>query len=128
MPHSPHVPPRPAEPGEHSEQAKAAWATRIEQHINTGEYSRARELVKRALIEFPNDLGLRGLDSLAEHALRRTAEAAVMLREGLKLIAENRFDAGLEFLCRAERLDDRNAEIRAALVGALFSDYQQKQS
>lgn len=103
-----------------TEEAKARWVERIDRHFGAGEYSKAREVVKQALAEFPDDQELRGLDSLAEQALRRSDEAAALLQEGQKLIAANRFDQGIQILRKAERLDERNPAARAALLGALL--------
>ncbi len=103
-----------------TEEAKARWVERIDRHITAGEYAKARELVKQALAEFPNDQELRGLDSLAEQALRRSDEAATLLREGRRLIQENRFEDGIQVLRKAERLDERNPAARTGLIGALL--------
>lgn len=129
MPDFPAAPPRrPTDPGDDldpaaqlREKAKDEWAERIERYINEGRYTEAREQVKQALAEFPNDLGLRGLDSLAEHGLRRNAESSTLLREGRRLLQENRLDAAIDVLRRAERLEERNPESRGALAGALIS-------
>ncbi len=103
-----------------TEEAKARWVERVDRHFGAGEYLKAREVVKQALAEFPDDQELRGLDSLAEQALRRSEEAGALLREGQKLIAANQFDQGIEILRKAERLDERNPAARAALFGALL--------
>ena len=103
-----------------TEEAKARWVERIDRHINAGEYSKAREAVRQAVAEFPNDQELRGLDSLAEHALKRSEEAAALLAQGQQLIEAGHFESGIELLRKAERLDDRSAAARASLIGALL--------
>ncbi|HZS55113.1 MAG TPA: tetratricopeptide repeat protein [Bryobacteraceae bacterium] len=103
-----------------TEEAKARWVERIDRHFGAGEYSKAREVVKQALAEFPDDQELRGLDSLGEQALRRSEQANALLQEGQKLIAANRFEDGIEVLRNAERLDERSSTARAALLGALL--------
>ena len=103
-----------------TQEAKARWVDRIDRQFGAGDYAKAREEVRQALAEFPDDQELRELDSLAEQALRRNAEAAALLKEGQQQIAANHFDAGIEILRRAERLDERNQVARAALLGALL--------
>ncbi len=103
-----------------AEDAKARWVERIDRHIEAAEYIKAREAIKQALTEFPNDQELRGLDALAEQALKRNTEAAALLQQGQNLIAANRFEDGIKILRKAERLDERNPAARAALLGALL--------
>ena len=103
-----------------TQEAKARWVESIDRHFGAGEYAKAREVVKQALAEFPDDQELRGLDSLAEQALRRNIEAQALLQNGQQLIADNRFDEGIDVLRKAERLDERNSTARAVLLGALL--------
>jgi eukaryotic-like serine/threonine-protein kinase len=101
------------------EEAKARWVDQIDRHIAAGDYARARELVRTAISEFPNDGELSGLERLAQQALERAAEAAEWLQRGQKLCFDRQFGEGLEALRKAASLDNRNAVIRAALLNAL---------
>jgi eukaryotic-like serine/threonine-protein kinase len=101
------------------EESKARWVEEIDRHIALGDHARARDLVRTALAEFPEDKELAGLDRLTEGALQRTAEAKDWFERGQKLCSDRRFGEGLEALRKAAAFDNRNAVIRAALLNAL---------
>jgi serine/threonine-protein kinase len=101
------------------EESKGRWVEQIDREIAVGDYSQARELVRTALAEYPDDGELAGLERLAEGALERAAEADDWLRRGEKLCLDRQFGEGLEALHKAASLDNRNAVIRAALLNAL---------
>ncbi len=101
------------------EEAKGRWVDQIDRHIAGGDYARARDLVRTAISEFPNDRELSGLERLAQQALERAAEAEEWLQRGQKLCFDRQFGDGLEALRKAASLDNRNAVIRAALLNAL---------
>ncbi len=103
-----------------TEETKARWLEKVDRHLGVGEYLKAREVVKEALLEFPGDKELQGLDSLAEQAMKRSGEANALLEQGQALIAGKKYEQGLAALRKAERLDERNPAIRAALVAALL--------
>jgi serine/threonine-protein kinase len=102
------------------EETKSRWVEKVDRHLGAGEYLKAREVVKEALEEFPEDRELQGLDKLAEQALRRSDEATVLLKEGQALCADRKYPEGLATLRKAEQLDDRNPIIRATLLSALL--------
>ncbi len=104
------------------EESKGRWVEQIDRQIALGDYGRARELVRTALAEFPEDRELAGLERLAEGALARAAEAEEWLQRGQKLCIERQFGEGLEALRKAASLDGRNAVIRAALLNALVEE------
>lgn len=101
------------------EEAKGRWVDQIDRHIAAGDYARARDLVRTAISEFPNDRELSGLERLAQQALERSSEAEEWLQRGQKRCFDRQFGEGLEALRRAASLDNRNAVIRAALLNAL---------
>lgn len=101
------------------EESKGRWVEQIDRQIALGDYSRARELVRTASAEFPEDRELAELERLAEGALGRAAEAEEWLQRGQKLCFDRQFGEGLEALRKAASLDNRNAVIRAALLNAL---------
>ncbi len=102
------------------DEAKARWTEKIDRHLGDGEYAKAREVVQQALLEFPDDQELQGLDALAEQGMKRSAEAATLLREGQALLAEKKYEEGLDALRKADRLDERNPAVRSALLAALL--------
>ena len=101
------------------EESKGRWVEQIDRQIAGGDYARARELVRTALAEFPDDKEFAELERVAEGALGRAAEAEEWLQRGQKLCFDRQFGEGLEALRKAASLDNRNAVIRAALLNAL---------
>ena len=101
------------------EEAKGRWVDQIDRNIAAGDYARARDLLRTAISEFPNDGELSGLDRLVQQALERAAEAEQWLQRGQQLCFDRQFGEGLEALRKAATLDNRNAVIRAALLNAL---------
>ena len=105
--------------GQVREESKGRWVEQIDRQIAAGDYGRARELVRTALAEFPEDKEFAELERVAEGALGRAAEAEEWLQQGQKLCFERQYGEGLEALRKAASLDNRNAVIRAALLNAL---------
>jgi serine/threonine-protein kinase len=101
------------------EESKGRWVEQIDRQIAGGEYARAKELVRTALAEFPEDKEFAELERVAEGALGRAAQAEEWLQRGQKLCFDRQFGEGLEALRKAASLDNRNAVIRAALLNAL---------
>jgi serine/threonine-protein kinase len=101
------------------EQAKARWVEQVDRHFAAREYDGALETIAAALREFPGDQELRGLESLAAQAIRRSAEANRLLEQAGADLASGNFEAGVQQLRNASRLDDHNVAVRAALLGAL---------
>jgi len=101
------------------EEAKARWVAQIDQMRAAGDYAKARELVRAALAEFPQDRELSGLDKLTQQDLERAKEAETWLQRGQKLCFERAYGEGLEALRKASGLDGSNPVIRAALLNAL---------
>jgi eukaryotic-like serine/threonine-protein kinase len=100
-------------------EAKSRWVEQIDRHIASGDYDRARDLLRSAMAEFPEDRELAGLERFAETALKRGAEAKQWLERGQKLCSDRQFAEGLEALQKAASLDSRNAQIRSSLFNAL---------
>lgn len=101
------------------EESKGHWVEEIDRQVASGDYTRARDLARTALAEFPDDRELAGLQKLAEANLERAAEAEKWFQLGQKLCSERQFGEGLEALHKAASLDGRNTVIRAALLNAL---------
>ncbi len=101
--------------------AKAHWIEHIDVHFNLGDYAQASRVVAEALHEFPDDRELIQLQSVAEQGVKRSAEAAALLKQGQDSCLAHNYSDGLEFLRKAERLDPRNYTARAALLSALVA-------
>lgn len=105
---------------EHIQEAtKARWVEQIEEHFSAGEYKVAEQAVADALAAFPGDREIAGLALLAEEALRRATGAKTLLESAEAKLAKDDFEGALVALRQAERLDERNPEVRTSLVGAL---------
>ena len=103
-------------------ESKARWVEQIDQHLATGESARALDLLGGAQAEFPEDAELAALRTLAHQASERAAEAQQLLAQGRELCAQNKFQEGVDYLRRAQRLDERNPGIRATLVDTLLQE------
>jgi serine/threonine protein kinase len=101
------------------EEAKARWVEQIDRTRAAGDYSRARDLVRTAMAEFPEDRELAGLERLTRQDLDRAGEAETWLQRGQKLCFDREYGEGLEALRKAAVLDSLNPVIRAALLNAL---------
>ncbi|MGH9584689.1 MAG: protein kinase domain-containing protein [Bryobacteraceae bacterium] len=101
------------------EEAKARWVEQVDRHFAAGEHTRAQEAVADALREFPGDRELQGLATLAEQALKRSAEAGLLLDEARVSLAGGNFEEAVAQLRKAGRLDERNVAVRDSLLGAL---------
>jgi serine/threonine protein kinase len=101
------------------DESKGRWIEQIDRNIAQGDYARARDLVRTALSEFPDDGELIGLEQMVDSALRRSSEAEEWMQRGQKLCFDREFGEGLEALRKAASLDGRNPVIRAALLNAL---------
>jgi eukaryotic-like serine/threonine-protein kinase len=101
------------------EESKARLVDQIDRNLSTGNYARARDIVRAAVAEFPQDEELFGLEQVVQRESDRAAEADEWLQHGQKLCANRNFAEGLEGLRKAASLDARNAVILAALANAL---------
>src|SRR5215469_15677544 len=101
------------------EDAKARLVEQIDRNLSTGNYGRARDIVRAAVAEFPQDEELSGLAHVVQRESDRAAEADEWLQRGQKLCANRNFGEGLEGLRKAASLDARNAATLAALAIAL---------
>jgi len=99
--------------------AKARWVEQIDQHLESGEYGRASELLELAKAEFPQDSELGELERLVSQGVARASEASQLLAQGQTLCAASQVEEGMKVLTRAQQLDHRNPVIRAVLVNAL---------
>jgi eukaryotic-like serine/threonine-protein kinase len=101
------------------EESKARFIEQIERNLAGGNYGKARDLIRTALGEFPQDEELPGLEQLIQRESDRAAEADEWFQQGQKLTSERKFAEALDALRKAASLDTRNAMVRGALVSAL---------
>ena len=100
-------------------ETRARWVDQIDRALAVGDCARARDLVRNALREFPDDAELVGLDRLSQQALERANEAATWLERGQKLFLDREYVEGIEALRKAAALDSSNPVIRTVLLNAL---------
>ena len=86
---------------------RSHWVRQIDHQLQTGNYSRAVELLDRAGADFPDDGELAELRKLAAQGQERAARAEELSARGQELCAAGQFDEGVELLKSALELDDR---------------------
>jgi serine/threonine-protein kinase len=100
--------------------AKAEWVRRIDRQRETGNLTRALELLDGAEAEFPNDSEFVELRRLTELNLARVQKSEGLAREGQRIYAEGEVEGGLKLLREALEADDQNSSVRTALRDALI--------
>jgi len=101
------------------DEAKARLIEQIDQSLDAGDFTRARDLAAGALGEHPQDHELTGLERLARQGLERSSEARKLYDTAEELSKKRSFEDAAEKLRRALELDPKNRGIREALVNAL---------
>ena len=64
-------------------EAKSRWVEQIDRLLEAGDYSRALELLRDALAEFPEDAELLDLEKLSHQENERIKQAQALLAQGL---------------------------------------------
>jgi len=101
-------------------EAKARWIERIDTALNSGDYSRALNLVQQALVESPQDAQLVPLERMARARVELSQRAQSLLEEGQQRLEQKSFDEAIGILESAHALDDHNALIRAVYIEAIL--------
>src|SRR5262245_61572220 len=101
-------------------EAKARWIERIDSALNSGDYSRALNLVQQALVESPQDAQLVPLERMARARVELSQRAQSLLEEGQKHLEQKSFDEAIRTLESAYALDDHNTLIRAIYIEAIL--------
>jgi len=99
--------------------ARARWVEQVDRQLETGNYSRAVELLQKAQEEFPNDPELVELEKQAQQGHERAIQAEQLLAQGQELCQQGNVGEGLETLRQARKLDERNPVITTSLRDAL---------
>src|SRR5262249_27440585 len=107
-------------------EAKARWVDQVDRQLESGDYTRALELIRSAATEFPADTELATLERVALQGQARDVESRRLLAEGQGLCSRGRASEGLPVLQQAHELDPRNVAISAAYVNALLEDARAK--
>ena len=100
-------------------EARARFVEEFERHTEGGDHESALAAIRRGLAEFPAEPELLQLEKLAQQGIERAQQAHHLLAEAGTLFASGQFDAGIEKLSEARRLDERNFEVRSALLTRL---------
>jgi len=99
--------------------ARARWVETVDRNLQSRDYARALEACTRALGEFPGDPELGELEKQARLGVELQARVLALVAHGQELCAQQRFEAGLEALRNAYRLDERSRLARSVLSDAL---------
>jgi len=101
------------------EEEKTRAVEEIDGMMESRAFARAIEAAKAALMEFPGDVELAGLEKLAEEGLERTKESRRLFEEGQRALAEKDLERATELLRSGLRLDPRGPGLREAVVSVL---------
>ena len=101
------------------EEEKTRAVEEIDSMMESRAFARAIEAAKSALVEFPGDVELAGLQKLAEEGLERTRESRRLFEEGQRALAEKDLDRATELLRGGLKLDPRGPGLREAVVSVL---------
>ena len=98
---------------------KTQLAAQINVYLRSGDYSRALDLLRGAVTDFPNDAELSELEKRAQHGVNRKAEADRLITESQELFAQQKSAEAIQLLRKAYELDKHNSLARAILANAL---------
>jgi serine/threonine protein kinase len=98
---------------------KAHLVEEIVSIMETQDFTKAQERTKLALLEFPGDAEILGLEKLSIDGLERSREANRLCEAGQAEAATNNWTDATDLLQRALRLDPRNAIVMDGLINVL---------
>jgi tetratricopeptide (TPR) repeat protein len=101
-------------------ESKARFVEQINTCLQSGDYSRALDLLQGTVADFPNDAQLSELEKFAQDGVKRKAEADRLITESQELFAQRKSAEAIELLRKAYELDKRNSLARAILANALI--------
>jgi len=87
--------------------------------LHAGNYSRALDLLRNIVAEYPNDAELSALHQLAQDGVKRGAEAQRLITESQELFAVQKPAEAIHLLRKAHELDKNNSLARSILANAL---------
>ena len=100
-------------------ESKTRLVEQIKTCLNSGDYSRALDLLRGTASDYPNDAELSELENRAHDGVKRNAEANRLITESQELFAQRKSAEAIELLRKAHELDKRNSLARAILANAL---------
>jgi serine/threonine protein kinase len=101
------------------DEEKAHLVEEIVRLMDMRDYAKALEQTKLALLEFPADTELIGLEKLSKDGLERSQESNRLFETGQAEAAVLNWVAATDLLQKALRLDPRNAAVKDALIAVL---------
>ena len=101
------------------DEEKAQRVEEIVRLMDSREFNRSLERTRLALMEFPADAELAGLEKLSLDGLERAKEADKLLKLGQGEAAASHWTESSEYLQKAVKLDPRSAAVREALIHTL---------
>lgn len=107
-----------------STESKTSLVEQIKKCLHSGDYSRALNLLRAAVAEFPDDTELSELEKLAHNGVQRNAEANGLITQSQELFAQQKPTEAIQVLRQAYELDKSNSLARAILANALVEHAQ----
>ena len=108
---------------QNDQQTRAESTTGLVEQVKTclqsGDYSRAVDVLRGTAAEFPDDAELSELEKLAQDGLKRKSEADRLITESQELFAQQKPDEAIQLLRQAYELDRKNSLARSILSNAL---------
>ena len=105
-------------------ESKAQLVEQINSCLHSGDYSRALDLLRGAVAEFPSDAELSELEKRAQDGIKRNAEANRLITESQDFFAQQKSAEAIQLLRKAYDLDKNNSLARAILANALVEHAQ----
>ena len=105
-------------------ESKMRFVEQINICLDSGDYSRALDLLRGGAAEFSNDAELSELEKLAHDGVKRNAEANRLITESQDLFAQRKSAEAIQLLRKAYELDKNNSLARAILANALVEHAQ----
>ncbi|MGA7400532.1 MAG: hypothetical protein WBW38_10945 [Candidatus Sulfotelmatobacter sp.] len=100
-------------------ESKPQLVEQINLSLHSGNYSRALDLLRGAVAEFPNDAELSELEKRAQDGIKRNAEANRLITESQQFFAQQKSAEAIQLLRKAYDLDKNNSLARSILANAL---------
>ena len=103
-------------------------ADRVEEIVNlmeTRDFTKALERSRLALVDFPGDTELLGLEKLTKEGLERTQESNRLFELGQQEASAGNWAQATESLQEARRLDPRNTAVKDVLINVLTEHARQ---
>lgn len=100
-------------------ESKARLLEQINTCLRAGNYSRALEMLREGVAEFPGDVDLPELEKLAQDGLKRNSDADRLITESQELFAQRKSADAIQLLRKAYELDKTNSLARSILANAL---------